>query len=101
MFEEVAQSFAWVNITDLKILKDVRQAKTPQSPVRGEVFVGPKGRNRLWVYRQRMAVEKEKAAPRRRDGFGSGGCGGIGFLWEIKNDFAICVHWVTVRMGAL
>jgi len=29
-----------------------------------------------------------------------GGCGGIGFLWEIKNDFAICVHWFTVRMGA-
>jgi len=26
----------------------------------------------VWVYRQRMAVEKEKAAPRRRDGFGSG-----------------------------
>ena len=23
----------------------------------------------VWVYRQRMAVEKGKAAPRRRDGF--------------------------------
>ena len=75
----------------------------PFEPQRGDILVAPaagRGEIAVWVYRQRRAVQKEKAAPRRRDGFGSGGCGGIGFLKEIKNDFAICLHWVTVRMGA-
>ena len=76
----------------------------PFEPQRGDILVAPvagRGEIGLWVYRQRRAVQNEKAAPRRQDGFGPGGCGGIGFLWEIKNDFAICLHWVTVRMGAL
>jgi len=75
----------------------------PFEPQRGDILVAPaagRGEIGLRVYRQRRTVQKEKAEPRRQDGFGSGGCGGIGFLWEIKNDFAICLHWVTARMGA-
>jgi hypothetical protein len=37
-------------------------------PVRGDILVAPaagRGEIAVWVYRQRMAVEKEKALPRR------------------------------------
>ena len=76
----------------------------PSEPQRGDILVAPaagRGEIGLWVYRQRRAVQKEQAAPRRQDGFGSGSI--TIYLpaagWRFETCRLVIVLLVAIKIG--
>jgi len=73
-------------------------------PQRGDILVAPaagRGEIGLWVYRQHWAVQKEKGAPRRQDGFGSGSI--TIYLpaagWRFETCRLVIVLLVAIKIG--